>query len=98
MYTRVPYLPAVASSEQDENGAGGDGAAQLAGVLAEGLDAVAPQLAGHILCGVVAGLQEGDRDNIRPGLNYHLKPRTNKLLKYSTGLIQGHHRKRKLTK
>lgn len=53
----------MASSEQDENSAGGDGAAQLAGVLAEGLDAVALQLAGHILCRVVAGLQKGRREN-----------------------------------
>lgn len=56
-HTCVPHLSAVASSEQDENSAGGDGAAQLAGVLAEGFNAVALQLAGHILCGVVAGLQ-----------------------------------------
>lgn len=57
----------MASSEQDEHGAGGDGAAQAAGVLAEGLLAMAPQLTGHILCGVVAGLWHRRTGKNRPG-------------------------------
>lgn len=50
------YLPAVASGQQDQDRPGGDGLAQFPAVLREGLDAVTPQLAGHVLCGVVPGL------------------------------------------
>ena len=61
----------MATSEQDEDSSWGDGAAQLPLVLAEGLLSVAPQLAGNILCGVVAGLQWEHKKNISiwiPGL------------------------------
>ena len=51
-----PYLSAVATSEENDHGSGGDGLAQLPLVLAEGLNPVALQFAGHILCWVVAGL------------------------------------------
>ncbi len=50
------YLSAVASGQQDQDGPGADGLAQFPAVLTEGLDAVTPQLTGHVLCGVVTGL------------------------------------------
>jgi hypothetical protein len=52
----TPYLSAVATSEENDHGSRGDGRAQLPLVLAEGLNPVALQFAGHILCWVVAGL------------------------------------------
>lgn len=50
------YLSTVASGQQDQDGPGADGLAQFPAVLTEGLDAVTPQLTGHVLCGVVTGL------------------------------------------
>lgn len=50
------HLSAVPAGEQDQHGAGGDGRPQAPLVLAERLLAVAQQLPGNVLCGVVPGL------------------------------------------
>lgn len=50
------HLAAVPAGEQDQHRAGGDGRPQAPLVLAEGLLAMAQQLAGNVLCGVVPGL------------------------------------------
>lgn len=52
------HLPAMATGEQDEHSPRSDGGAEVPLVLAEGLLSVVLQLAGNILSGVVAGLQE----------------------------------------
>lgn len=50
------YLATVASGQEDKHCSRGDGFAESPGVSTEGFDTVTPQLAGHIFCGVITGL------------------------------------------
>lgn len=52
------HLSTVAPSEQNEDSSWCDGGTQVPLVLGEGLDPMALQFTGHVLCGVVAGLSE----------------------------------------
>lgn len=55
------HLAAVPAGEQDQHRAGGDGPPQAPLVLAERLLAVAQQLPGNVLRGVVPGLGKEDK-------------------------------------
>lgn len=63
------YLATMTPSEHDEYSSRFYGRAQLPPVLAEGLDAMATQLPGHIVCWVIPWLGKKQRESRKCTVN-----------------------------